>query len=128
MSFFKNTTVDTDTVVNSFLEFYYGSVSTKGWNATLSGYDETCMCSVNGVNNKPFDLVALLAAEGIARGTLDAPLATWKHVGDQIFLTVSAGITFISFAGYQVSRKLLVDNFVISVSQCKILDHTMHIR
>jgi len=128
MSFFGNTTVNPDAISHSFLDFYYGAVSSKGWNATLSGYDETCICSVNGHSNKPFDLVALLAAEGVARGTLINPLATWKHKEDQLYLTVTAGVTFISFAGYQVSNKILVDNFIISMSKCKILDHTMHIR
>ena len=128
MSFFGTTAANTDTVAHSFLDFYYGSVASKGWNATLSGYDETCTCSVNGVNNKPFDFVTTLATEGIARGTLDSPLATWKHTGDNLLVTVSSGITFVSFAGHQISRKMLVDNFIISVSKCKILDHTMHVR
>jgi hypothetical protein len=128
MSFFRNTTVNPDAICNSFLDFYYGTISSKGWNGTLSGYDETCICSVNGISNKPFDLVTLFANDGIARGTLINPLATWRYKEDQLHLTVTAGITFISFAGYQVSNKILVDNFIISMSKYKILDHTMHIR
>lgn len=128
MSFFGPVAINTDAAANAFLEFYYGSVSSKGWNAALSCYDETCVCSINGKNVKPFDLVTDLAAEGIARGVLDSPLATWKQSGDNLHLTVTAGLTFVSFAGYQMSRQILVDTFVISVSKCKVLDHTMHIR
>jgi hypothetical protein len=121
--------IDVNRFANDFLKYYYETIHKNGWNGTLSAYSDTCTVVANGVTYKPFDMVCDLAKHGIAYGVPADIFASWKTLdSDNVQITVTGTITFMSFTHHYLRKSIFVDTFVLSASQCKIVDHTMHVR
>lgn len=123
-----NRVLDPNVVVRQFLEHYYGTVKNTGWHNTVRLYDYGCNVSVNGRDMTPHNLVHQLHLSGIRRGDIDSNYASWKQVGDNVIITVSCGMTYITPYGYVKYRKTLIDVFAISLSKLKIVFHSMQVR
>jgi hypothetical protein len=113
-----------------FLNNYYGEITNSGWYGTLRFYDDSCQCMLNDELMKPYDLICNISKNGIQRGIFSNPLATLKLFSDnkKIIVNVSSKVNLIGFNNNVVCEKMLFENFIISLENYKIIDHTMHIR
>jgi len=125
---FHNNNICTQDLVKSFVDNYYGKIKTSGWGSTSSYYAHDCKCSVNLAEFTPNELFMKLANEDLHRANFESGFASYKKIGDKIFLTVSYYVTYIGFAGNMKHRRFMVDTFILSVIQRKIINHDIHLR
>lgn len=128
MNFFGPNRYDIENMAKSFANYYYKNIIANGWSHIVSVYDPNCVCSVNGKNVSPYGLPAIFAHSNVHRVCVREPHLTWKFVGDSIVLTITSRMTFLNVSGTNVKTAFVSDNFIISYSRRKVVDHTMHIR
>jgi hypothetical protein len=125
---FDNNYICVHDIVKSFINNYYGKIKTSGWGSTSVYYSHNCRCSVNLSEFTPNELFMKMANDDVNRANFDSGFASYKKVGDNIFLTVSYYVTYIGFSGTMKQRRFAVDTFIISASQRRILNHDIHLR
>lgn len=125
---FSNNNICVQDFVKSFVDNYYGKIKTSGWGSTSPYYSHDCKCSVNLVEFTPNELFMKMASDDVHRANFDSGFASYKKLGDNIFLTVSYYVTYIGFAGNMKNRRFAIDTFIISVNQRKIINHDIHLR
>jgi hypothetical protein len=127
MNCFNFTGVDINVTAKEFLTYYYQTLSNTGWNGLLSDYSSSAMCTVNGVQMTPFNMVNDFASKNITKCDIHNEFATWKQKNDELTVTVSYRGLLYGFNNTPMGSNIITDIFTISISQQKIIDHIIHI-
>ena len=124
--------IDPQTIVNYFLNEYYGNTMTSGWNLTMRLFDKNCkvMFRDKYIGNS-YDLLTFLTSQSVSRAYYDSLKAKWTRINDaNLLINIFGRIQYISYNGYGTQIMYFSETFIITgnlVNNIPTVSCTCHI-